>query len=139
MMANKKQITQNTQSPLVVESQEKTANEASPFKALIENLKSIRKSKGVIGYIIRNGASAAIDLEEPEKLVEYAFFTSQVIDSSQELANLFSLGDVTNMLVEGKELKVLNLIVNENKINIFLKKDVDHRKIAQKILILPNF
>lgn len=135
MMANKKQITQNTQSPVVVESQEKTANEASPFKDLSEKLKSIRKSKGVIGYIIRNGASASIDLEEPEKLVEYAIFTSQVIDSSQELANLFAIGDVKNVLVEGKELNVLNLIVKENKINIFLKKDVDHRKIAQKILV----
>lgn len=135
MMANKKQITQNTQSPVVVESQEKTANEASPFKDLSEKLKSIRKSKGVIGYIIRNGASASIDLEEPEKLVEYAIFTSQVIDSSQELANLFTIGDVKNVLVEGKELNVLNLIVKENKINIFLKKDVDHRKIAQKILV----
>jgi predicted regulator of Ras-like GTPase activity (Roadblock/LC7/MglB family) len=135
MMANKKQITQNTQSPVVVESQEKTENEASPFKDLSEKLKSIRKSKGVIGYIIRNGASASIDLEEPEKLVEYAIFTSQVIDSSQELANLFTIGDVKNVLVEGKELNVLNLIVKENKINIFLKKDVDHRKIAQKILV----
>lgn len=134
-MANKKQITQNTQSAVVVESREKTANEASPFKALIESLKSIREFNGVLGYIIRNGASAAIDLEEPEKLVEYAFFTSQLIDSSQELANLFSIGDVTNVLVEGKELKVLNLIVKENKINIFLKKEVDHRKIVQKILV----
>ena len=134
-MANKKQITQNTQSLVVVEPQEEKANEKTPFKALSEILKSIRQSKGVVGYIIRNGASAAIDLEEPEKLVEYAIFTSQVIDSSHEIANLFSLGDVITVLVEGKNLNVLNLIIKENKINIFLKKDVDHKKIAQKILL----
>jgi hypothetical protein len=134
MIANKKQITQSTQSLVVVDPQEKPENEESPFKALSENLKSIRNFKGVVGYIIRNGASAAIDLEEPEKLVEYAIFTSQIIDSSQELANLFSIGDVKNVLVEGKELNILNLIIKENKINIFLKKDVDYRKIAQKIL-----
>ena len=98
-MANKKQITQSEQSLVVVEPQEKKANEMSPFKALNETLKSVRKSKGVLGYIIRNGVSAAVDLEEPEKLVEYAVFTSQVIDSSHELANLFSIGEVTNLLV----------------------------------------
>ena len=134
-MANKKQITQNSQSLVVVEPQEETPNQISPFKALSENLKSIRNSKGVVGYIIRNKSSAAIDLEEPEKLVEYAVFISQVIDSSQEIANQFSIGDVTNVLVEGKNLNVLNLIIKENKINIFLEKDVDHKKIAQKILL----
>ena len=134
-MANKKQITQSEQSLVVVEPQEKKANEMSPFKALNETLKSVRTSKGVLGYIIRNGVSAAVDLEEPEKLVEYAVFTSQVIDSSHELANLFSIGEVTNVLVEGKNVNVLNLIVKENKINIFLEKDVDHKKIAQKILL----
>lgn len=134
-MANKKNITQKTESLMVVETQEKTPIEKSPFKALSESLKSIRKSKGVLGYIIRNGASAAIDLEEPEKLVEYAIFSSQLIDSSQEIANLFSIGEISNVLVEGENLKVLSLIVKENKISIFLKKDVDHEKIAQKILL----
>ena len=71
-MINKKLITQKTESPLVVENQDSTQIEESPFKPLNEDLKNIRNIKGVMGYIIRNGASAAIDLQEPEKLVEYA-------------------------------------------------------------------
>lgn len=132
-MANKKQLIQNTETPVVVGNQDTTILEASPFKIISENLKSIRNLKGVMGYIIRNGASAAIDLQEPEKLVEYAIFTSQVVDSSQELAKLFSVGDISTVLVEGENLKVLTMIIKENKINIFMKKSVDHVKIAEKI------
>lgn len=132
-MANKKQLIQNTETPVVVGNQDTTIIEDSPFKIISENLKSIRNLKGVMGYIIRNGASAAIDLQEPEKLVEYAIFTSQVVDSSQELAKLFSVGDISTVLVEGENLKVLTMIIKENKINIFMKKSVDHVKIAEKI------
>jgi predicted regulator of Ras-like GTPase activity (Roadblock/LC7/MglB family) len=132
-LANKKQLIQNTETPVVVGNQDTTIIEDSPFKIISENLKSIRNLKGVMGYIIRNGASAAIDLQEPEKLVEYAIFTSQVVDSSQELAKLFSVGDISTVLVEGENLKVLTMIIKENKINIFMKKSVDHVKIAEKI------
>jgi predicted regulator of Ras-like GTPase activity (Roadblock/LC7/MglB family) len=132
-LANKKQLIQNTETPVVVGNQDTAILEASPFKIISENLKSIRNLKGVMGYIIRNGASAAIDLQEPEKLVEYAIFTSQVVDSSQELAKLFSVGDISTVLVEGENLKVLTMIIKENKINIFMKKSVDHVKIAEKI------
>jgi len=133
-MINKKLITQKTESPLVVENQDSTQIEESPFKPLNEDLKNIRNIKGVMGYIIRNGASAAIDLQEPEKLVEYAIFTSQVVDSSQELTELFDIGDLSTVLVEGENLKVLNMIIKENKINIFMNKNVDHIKIAEKLL-----
>jgi predicted regulator of Ras-like GTPase activity (Roadblock/LC7/MglB family) len=133
-MINKKLITQKTESPLVVENQDSTQIEESPFKPLNEDLKNIRNIKGVMGYIIRNGASAAIDLQEPEKLVEYAIFASQVVDSCQELTELFDIGDLSTVLVEGENLKVLNMIIKENKINIFMNKNVDHIKIAEKLL-----
>ena len=133
-MINKKLITQKTESPLVVENQDSTQIEESPFKPLNEDLKNILNIKGVMGYIIRNGASAAIDLQEPEKLVEYAIFTSQVVDSCQELIELFDIGDLSTVLVEGENLKVLNMIIKENKINIFMNKNVDHIKIAEKLL-----
>ncbi len=133
-MINKKLITQKTESPLVVENQDSTQIEESPFKPLNEDLKNIRNIKGVMGYIIRNGASAAIDLQEPEKLVEYAIFASQVVDSCQELTKLFDIGDLSTVLVEGENLKVLNMIIKENKINIFMNKNVDHIKIAEKLL-----
>jgi predicted regulator of Ras-like GTPase activity (Roadblock/LC7/MglB family) len=131
-MANKKQNAQKTESPVVVENESIIPIEASPFKNLSENLKKIRSLKGILGYIIRNGISAEIDLQEPEKLVEYAIFTSQIVDSSQEIAELFALGELKTMLVEGNDFKVLSLIIKENKINVFMKKNVDHIKISEK-------
>lgn len=132
-MANKKQIAQKTESLVVVENQPAVPIEVSLFKNLSENLKKIRSLEGILGYIIRNGISAEIDLQEPEKLVEYAIFTSQIVDSSQELAELFTLGGLKTILVEGAEFKVLILIINENKINVFMKNNIDHIKIAEKI------
>lgn len=133
-MANKKLITQKTESPLVVENNDTPQLDNSQFSTLNEDLKNLRNIKGIMGYILRNGVSAAIDLQEPEKLVEYAIFTSQIVDSSQKLSELFEIGDLSTMLIEGENLKVLNMIINENKINIFMNKSVDHIKIAEKLL-----
>jgi len=134
-MANKKQSIQKTEPPVIVENELSTPaiEEVALFKNLNNNLKNLNKLKGVLGYIIRNDASATIDLKEPEKLVEYAIFTSQVMDSSMELAKLFALGDLNTILIEGEELKVLIMIIKENKINIFMKKSVDHIELAKKV------
>jgi len=134
-MANKKQSIQKTEPPVIVENELSTPaiEEVALFKNLNNNLKNLNKLKGVLGYIIRNAASATIDLKEPEKLVEYAIFTSQIMDSSMELAKLFALGDLNTILIEGGELKVLIMIIKENKINIFMKKSVDHIELAKKV------
>ena len=134
-MANKKQSIQKTEPPVIVENELSTPaiEEVAIFKNLNNTLKNLNKLKGVLGYIIRNAASATIDLKEPEKLVEYAIFTSQVMDSSMELTELFALGDLNTILIEGGELKVLIMIINENKINIFMKKSVDHIELAKKV------
>jgi len=132
-MANKKQIIQKTEPPVIVENELSTLVEEDTFKILNNNLKNLNKLKGVLGYIIRNAASATIDLKEPEKLVEYAIFTSQIMDSSMELAKLFALGDLNTILIEGGELKVLIMIIKENKINIFMKKSLDHIELAKKV------
>ena len=135
MMANKKQIIQKTEPPVVVENKLSipAIEENMLFENLNDNLKNLNKLKGVLGYIIRNAASATIDLKEPEKLVEYAIFTSQVMDSSMELAELFALGDLKTILIEGEKLKVLIMMVKENKINLFMEKSVDHIELAKKV------
>jgi len=135
MMANKKRIIQKTVPPVIVESKLSipAIEENMLFENINDNLKNLNKLKGVLGYIIRNDASATIDLKEPEKLVEYAIFTSQVMDSSMELAELFALGDLKTILIEGEKLKVLIMMVKENKINLFMKKSVDHIELANKV------
>ena len=134
-MAKKKSTEQENATPIIVDEDEITtpAEEDQTFKDLNDKLAKIRKNKGVIGYIIRNASSATIDLKEPEKIVEYAIFSSQVLDSSQEIANLFEKGDVENVLIEGKENKVLCINIDENKISIFMEKDADDTAIQKQI------
>jgi len=113
---------------LVADSEEKKA-----FTTLSSNLAEIRKDKSVIGYIIRNATSATIDLKEPEKIVKYAIFSSQVLDSSLEISDLFKIGNLESILIEGKENNVLCMIIDGNKISIFIEKDGDHSEILKRV------
>ena len=132
-MSNKKYLAQKTVSPVVVENHVAIPVKDSHFKNLCKNLKKIRNLKGVLGYIVRNAVSAEIDLQEPEKLVEYALFTSQLVDSSQEIAEALKLGDIITTLAQGKDIKVVNLVKKVIKINVFMENKVDHLKIIEKI------
>jgi predicted regulator of Ras-like GTPase activity (Roadblock/LC7/MglB family) len=133
-MVKKKSTEQENATPIIVDEDEiATAEEDQTFKDLNDKLAKIRKNKGVIGYIIRNASSATIDLKESEKIVEYAIFSSQVLDSSQEISNLFEKGDVENVLIEGKENKVLCMNIDGNKISIFVEKDADDTAIQKQI------
>jgi predicted regulator of Ras-like GTPase activity (Roadblock/LC7/MglB family) len=129
-----KKTSQETATALVVDEDELVdSEEDQSFKDLSSKLAEIRKDKSVIGYIIRNAASATIDLKEPEKIVEYAIFSSQVLDSSQEISDLFELGDVKSILIEGKESNALCMTLDGNKISIFMEKDADQADILEKI------
>ena len=130
----KKSRNQET-STLIIDEDELSANseDDQTFTDLSSKLAEIRKDEGIIGYIIRNATSATIDLKEPEKLVEYAIFSSQMLDSSREISELFELGDVESTLIEGKEIKALCLVIGENKIGIFMEKNADDADILKKV------
>ena len=129
-----KKTSQETETALIVDEDEVVdSEEDQSFKDLSSKLAEIRKDKGIIGYIIRNATSATIDLKEPEKIVEYAIFSSQVLDSSQEISDLFELGDVKNILIEGKESNALCMTLDGNKISIFMEKDADDASIQKQI------
>jgi predicted regulator of Ras-like GTPase activity (Roadblock/LC7/MglB family) len=110
-----------------------SSEEDQVFTDLSKNLAEIRKAEGVIGYILRSTTAATIDLKEPEKLIEYAILSSQVLDSSREISELFELGDVESLLIEGKEIKVLCMVIGENKISIFMEKNADHADILKRV------
>ena len=110
-----------------------SVEENQAFENLSVQLAEIRKCNGVVGYILRSATSATIDLKEPEKIVEYAILSSQVLDSSHEISELFDIGDVENILVEGKDIKALCMTIGENKISIFMEKTVDHADILNRI------
>ena len=130
-----KKLSQETATALIVDENELSADseENQSFTDLSSKLAEIRKDKGVIGYIIRNTTSATIDLKEPEKIVEYAIFSSQVLDSTREISNLFEIGDAKSVLVEGKENNMLCMTIDGNNISIFLEKDADHSDILKRV------
>ena len=132
-MVNKKQ-NQETETAIVVDEDEIATPEADQtFKDLNKKLTKIRKNKGVIGYILRNTTSATIDLKEPEKIVEYAIFSSQLMESSKEISDQFKLGDITSVLIEGKQNKALCMNIEGNKISIFMEKNADDADILKEI------
>ena len=131
----KKTKTQQTATNMVIDEQELVTipEEDKTFTNLSKKLTEIRKDKDVTGYIIRNTTSATVDLKDPEKLVEYAIFSSQVLDSSQEILDLFEIGDVRSIFVEGKENNVICMDIDGNKIAIFMEKDADYANIFNKV------
>jgi predicted regulator of Ras-like GTPase activity (Roadblock/LC7/MglB family) len=107
--------------------------EATPVNDFRANLEEIKTWNGVIGYILRNNTSAAIDLKDPTKIIDYAMLSSSTLDAADELSKLFDLGKTTHIVVEGKEIKLLSLTFGENKISIFLEKDADCEKVLRKL------
>ena len=131
----KKKQSQETETAIVVDEDAIVTNseDDQTFKDLSDKLAEIRKDKHVIGYIIRNKTSATIDLDKPEKIAKYAILSYQVLDSSQKISDQFELGDINNVLIEGKENKALCMNIQGNKISIFMENSVDHNKIYKDL------
>ncbi len=110
-------------------------NDSSSFTNLSASLAEIRKLNGVIGYILRSNTSAIIDLTEQDKVIEYAILSSQIAESSSEIAKQFNLSDVESVLVEGKTVKVLCMNLSENRISVFMEKTATHDGVIKRILL----
>jgi predicted regulator of Ras-like GTPase activity (Roadblock/LC7/MglB family) len=127
-MARKKKTVQETVTvtePLTVEE--------SHVNNLRTNLEEIKTYDGVIGYILRNSTSAAIDLKDPTKLIDYAILSSSALDASEALSEDFNLGDVKSIIVDGKDVKVLSLTVSDNRISVFMDKEANCEKVLRKL------
>ena len=131
----KKQSQQEIASPIIVDHDQIAviSEDDQTYKELSNKLVKIRDRKGIIGYIMRGSTSAVIDLKETEKIVDYALFSYQVLDSSREISDLFELGDVKSVLIEGKESKAICINIEGNKISIFMEKKADETAILKKI------
>jgi len=127
-MASKKKSIQEVATVI-----EPAAIEATPVNNLRASLEEIKDYNGVIGYILRNSTSAAVDLKDSTKIIDYAILSSSSIDASKELSELFYLGEVKNIVVEGKNVKVLSLTIGENKISVFMEKNADSKKVLRKL------
>ncbi len=110
-------------------------NDNSSFTNLSASLAEIRKLNGVLGYILRSSTSAIIDLTEQDKVIEYAILSSQIAESSTEIAKQFNLSDVESVLVEGKTVKVLCMNLSDNRISVFMEKTATHDGVIKRILL----
>jgi len=100
------------------------------------NLEEIKTENGVIGYIMRNSVSAAIDIKDPAKIIDYALFSSSAFDAGQELTSFLNLGDIKSIVVETKNVKVLSLCINETKISVFMEKGADSDRLLRKLQMI---
>jgi len=130
-MVKKKKSAQN-----VATVAEPVAVGATPVDDLRACLEEIKAYKGVIGYILRSSASATIDLKDPTKLIDYAVLSSSALDASEEFSELFKLGKIKNIIVEGKNVKKLSLTIDEKRISVFMEKNADCEKILKRLRAL---
>jgi predicted regulator of Ras-like GTPase activity (Roadblock/LC7/MglB family) len=132
-MGKKKKSTQNAATVA-----EPVTVEATPSHDLRACLEEIKAYKGVIGYILRSSASATIDLKDPTKLIDYAVLSSSALDTAEEFSELFKLGKIKNIVVEGKDVKKLSLTIDEKRISVFMEKNADCEKILKKLRTLAQ-
>ncbi|MEM2080847.1 MAG: roadblock/LC7 domain-containing protein [Candidatus Bathyarchaeia archaeon] len=129
----KKRSIHETTTPVIIE--DTIPHEEETFTRISKTLAEIRKTKGVTGYILRNTTTATIDIEETEKLIQYAILSSQTLESSQEITEQFELGQAENIIIEGKDAKLLCINKNEITIAIYMEPKTDHNEIQKRIPI----
>ena len=103
------------------------------FTTLNATLTEIRKTQGIIGYILRNKTLATINFAESNKIFDYALQTSQTIDHADSLVQLFNVGKVESMLLEGKNVKTLCIVMCGIQISVFMEKATNHTEILEKL------
>jgi len=126
---------------IVIETQEVQEDIVSPaenedpeYANLLGAIQEIRKRTDVVGYILKGDSKATVDLNDSEKIIEYAMLSSQTFEAAKALAETFRIGDSESMLIEGKDLKVLCLDLGGNKISIFMENGTDHTGILKAIM-----
>jgi predicted regulator of Ras-like GTPase activity (Roadblock/LC7/MglB family) len=112
---NNQAINETSNAVFIEDPQVLPVEEDLDFTSLNATLTEIRKTQGVIGYILRSKTLATVNLAEPDKIVDYALLTSQTIDHANSLAQLFNVCKVESMLLEGKNVKTLSYLCVEYK------------------------
>jgi predicted regulator of Ras-like GTPase activity (Roadblock/LC7/MglB family) len=96
-------------------------------------LDKIKAREGVIGYILRASTSAAVDIKDPSKIIDYAVLSASALESAESLLEVFGLGTLGNIVLEGKDLKILLLTIGEHRVSVFMEKTVDYNSIYKEL------
>lgn len=116
------------------ETAEPTVIENATFESTLRaNLEEIRNYDGIVGYILKNTNSASIDLKDPAKIIDYAILSSTTFDSTEELSKLFNLEGIKDIIINGKNLKMISLTIEKNRISVFLENSSDADRVLQRI------
>lgn len=116
------------------ETAEPTVIENATFESTLRaNLEEIRNYDGIVGYILKNTNSASIDLKDPAKIIDYAILSSTTFDSTEELSKLFNLEGIKDITINGKNLKMISLTIEKNRISIFLENSSDDDRVLKRI------
>lgn len=116
------------------ETAEPTVIENATFESTLRaNLDEIRNYDGIVGYILKNTNSASIDLKDPAKIIDYAILSSTTFDSTEELSKLFNLEGIKDIIINGKNLKMISLTIENNRISIFLENSSDDDRVLKRI------
>ena len=130
---NKKEKKKSVQEVITEATEPVTVVETTHVNDMRATLDEIKAFEGIIGYILRNETSAAIDLKDPSKIVDYAILSSSALDSIKDLVELFNLGNAKGIVVEGKDVKMVSVIAGENRVSIFMEKNADSERILKKL------
>jgi len=104
--------------------------QVADMRAVLDRIKA---REGVIGYILRASTSAAVDIKDPSKIIDYAVLSASALESADSLSEALGLGALSNIVVEGKDLKILLVTIGEHRISVFLEKNVDHNSIYKEL------
>lgn len=116
------------------ETAEPTVIENATFESTLRaNLEEIRNYDGIVGYILKNTNSASIDLKDPAKIIDYAILSSTTFDSTEKLSKLFNLKGIKDIIINGKNLKMISLTIEKNRISIFLENSSDADRVLKRI------
>lgn len=96
-------------------------------------LDRIKSEDGIIGYILRDAKSASIDIKDPSKIIDYAVLSSTALESGESVSEVFGLGDISSVVVEGKDVKVLLIPIGVSRVSVFMRRDVDPEKICKDL------
>ena len=100
---------------------------------LQEKLQEIKDQEGIIGYILRDEKSASIDLKDPKKIIEYAMLSSTVFDVGLDISEDLQMGELQTILLESEETKLLSMNIDEQRLSLFMEKNVNHEKIYKEL------
>lgn len=108
---------------------EEEKHDSEKEEKLKQNIEKIKAREGVIGYIFKTEKSASIDINDPTKIIDYAILSSSSFEMSEEFSNTFKIGNTKHVLVEGNNAKLLSITSGNNKVSVFMKKNVDHKRV----------